>query len=139
MKRFQAALDRYGSDLDAWPRAEAERGRRMLLVSEEARQALDRLTRIEGLIVATRPLVSDASIRRVVQRAASAVRFHADRPSLVDRFRVLLAAPVLRLAFVMGLTAMGFVLGTVLGAPEIGAAESSVGPVLTASADDGVF
>ncbi len=45
MKRFQAALDRYGSDLDAWPRAEAERGRRMLLVSEEARQALDRLTR----------------------------------------------------------------------------------------------
>jgi hypothetical protein len=139
MKNFQDLLDRYGADLDRWPAAEAERAKRFLMVSSEARRAHKSLARIESGILASQPRISEASVRRVIDGSISFIQDHAPRLSLIDRFRVILAAPIPRVAFVMGLTAIGFGLGVVLGAPDVGASEGPGGHVLTASADDVLF
>jgi hypothetical protein len=139
MKNFQDLLDRYGADLDRWPTAEAEQAKRFLLVSSEARSAQRALARLESWIVASQPRVSEAGVRRVIDGSIAFIEAHAPRMSVIDRFRLLLAAPVPRVAFVMGLTAIGFALGVALGAPEFGASEAAGGHVLTASADDVLF
>ena len=139
MKNFETLLDRYGSDFNSWPKSEADNAKRFLLSSGEARRAYDRLTQLESWIAASQPRVSDESVRRVVNRSVHAVRNRAPVLSLIDRFRILMAAPMPRVAFVMGLTAVGFGLGVALGAPEIGAVEGTGGPLMTASADDVLF
>jgi hypothetical protein len=139
MKRFQSLLDRHGSDLGTWPKSEADKARALLRESLEARVAHERLTRLESWIKASQPTVSEASVRRVINQTMIAIRHQAQPLSLIDRFRILLAAPVPRVAFVMGLTGIGFALGIALGAPEIGSVDGASAPLLTASADDVLF
>jgi hypothetical protein len=136
MKHFQTLLDRYGPDFDQWPREAARKARRLMLTSKDARAAYDRSTELEFRIASSRPSVSEESVRRVINRSMLSIAQTARRLPLIDRFRILMAAPIPRVAFVMGLTAIGFGLGIALGAPEVGATD---GPVLTASADDALF
>jgi hypothetical protein len=138
MKDFQTRLDRYGADLDQWPAADAAEARRLLLVSPDARRQHRELADLEQRIAESRPEIDPAAIRRVINRSELAIRQMNLKPSWIDRLTSLLAAPVPRMAFAMGLTAFGFALGFALGTPD-DAANAHTSPLMTASADDGVF
>ncbi len=139
MKNFDKLLDRYGTDLDQWPAAHAAEARRFLIISSEARQYHRELLQIERLIAFSRPAIEAAAARQVVNRALLSIRRSDLNPSWLDRFVALLSAPVPRLAFATVLTAIGFVIGFSVGTPDDGSAAPPGSPLMTASADDGLF
>lgn len=137
---FEILLDRLGTDFAAWPADKAEQARKLLIRSEEARRAHTALSRVEAMIASTRPLVTDAQAKRVVNRALAAIVRREAAPTLMERFRLLLAAPLPRAAFAMSLTALGFAVGIAVGYPNAEHPFDREGSAfVTTSADDVLF
>ena len=139
MKNFETLLDRHGTDFAEWPAGLADRARRHLLTSPDARRTYRRLVDIERQMAASRPEITPNRVRQVVSRATLAICQDRLRPSMTDRLLALLMAPGPRLAFAMGLTAIGFGIGIVLGTPDNTFSQPQGSPLMTAAADDGVF
>ena len=138
MRDFQIRLDRYGANLEQWPAAEAAEARRLLLVSRDARQLQQRFAEIEQQIAASRPKIDPAAVQRVIRRSELAVHRLDLKPSWIDWLASLLAAPIPRVAFAMGLAAIGFGIGFAVGTPD-DTGNTQGTPLMTVSADDGVF
>ena len=139
-KAFSVMLDRFGTDFGRWPAAYADQAKKLLIHSADARHAYDVLARIEALIDSSRPAVAPASIQRTVARTLAAVAAREATPSLLDRFRVLFAAPLPRAAFAMCLTGIGFAIGIAIGNPTTERAIDAPGSsFLLTSADDVLF
>jgi hypothetical protein len=137
-KAFELLLDRFGTDFSAWPSDVAHEARALLATSAEARNAYDLLARIEGLIADSRPRVAPLARQAVIRRALADIALREGSPTLLDRFRALLFAPVPRAAFALGLAAIGFAVGIAVGNPT-SARATDTGGLVTASADDVVF
>jgi hypothetical protein len=135
---FELLLDRLGTDFSAWPSEEAHEAMTLLATSAEARAAYDTLAKIEGMIVGSRPRVAPLARQAVIRRALADIALREASPTLLDRFRVLLVAPVPRAAFALGLAAIGFAVGIAVGNPT-SARATDTGVLITASADDVVF
>ncbi len=139
-KDFETLLDRWGTDLAAWPEAEADAGRLLLVWSKDARAAYDALLQVETYIAASRPAVTAAQASRVVRRAMAEIERREAHPPLLERFRRLLLAPLPRAAMAMSLTALGFAIGLAVTGPATGARfDVSGSPLMPTSADDVLF
>ena len=144
-RKLEAYLDRYGARLDDWPADAAGEARAFLMRSEEARRCYGSFMRIVALLDASRPKPDSLCAMRVVARALREIRQLPPRPTLADRLagglRRLVAVPTPRLAFfVVAATALGFVMGVLLGSPgtDSGGTAPHGLPVI-ASADDVLF
>lgn len=138
IKAFESLLDRLGTDFNAWPAEEAREAKALLATSEEARRCYKALLRIERLIGASRPRVAPAAQQAVIRRALADIALREASPTLLDRFRALILAPVPRAAFALSLAGIGFAVGLAIGNPANDRADTS-GSMITASADDVVF
>jgi len=140
-KDFEAALDRYGADLDSWPAEKARRARLLISASDEARRSHQTMIRLESLLGATRPTIAPARVRHAVSRAMSEIAAREEaHPSFLERIRGWLAAPLPRVAFATSLTAIGFGIGLLVGGPALGDRPEPAGILLmTASADDVLY
>lgn len=139
-KTFEILLDRLGTDFAAWPADKAEQARKLLIRSDEARRSHATLRRVEAMIASTRPLVTSLQTQRIVNRALAEITRREAAPSLMERFRLLLAAPLPRAAFAMSLTAIGFAVGIAVGYPNAEHPFDSDGSAfITTSADDVLF
>jgi hypothetical protein len=139
-KTFEVMLDRLGTDFSRWPVDDAEEAKKLLVRSDEARRSYDLLQRIEGLIDGSRPHFAPTQAQRVIQRALTEITRREETPSLLERFRLLLAAPLPRAAFAMSLTAIGFAIGIAVGNPTTERAfDASGSGLLVMSADDVLF
>jgi hypothetical protein len=138
-KAFETLLDRLGTDFNAWPSEEAGHARALLATSAEARATYDALVRIEELIEASRPRVAPHAQRAVILRALADIARREASPTLLDRFRALLFAPLPRAAFALSLAGIGFAVGIATGNPTADQAADTGGSLITASADDVVF
>jgi hypothetical protein len=138
-KAFEMLLDRLGTDFDAWPSDEAREAKTLLATSDEARQAYDMLLRIEGLIGASRPHIAPGADQMVIRRALADIALREASPTLLDRFRALLFAPVPRAAFAISLAALGFAVGILVSNPLTERGADTGGSMITASGDDVVF
>jgi hypothetical protein len=138
-KAFEMLLDRLGTDLDAWPSDEAREAKALLATSDEARKAYDMLRRVEGLICASRPRIAAGAEQMVIRRALADIALREAAPTLLDRFRALVFAPVPGAAFAISLAALGFAVGIVVGNPLNDRAVDNGGSMITASGDDVVF
>jgi hypothetical protein len=136
-KAFEMLLDRLGTDFAAWPSDEAREAKALLATSEEARAAYDMLLRIEELIETSRPRADAGAEQMVIRRALADIALREASPTLLDRFRALVFAPVPRAAFAISLAALGFAVGIVLGNPIDKSPDT--GGMITASADDVVL
>ena len=138
--QFQALLDRFGTDFEAWPPADARNARRLLATSEDARHRFETLTGIESWLEASRPKIDQRRARAVVQGTLAEIARIGMRPAFLDRLRAAFASPLPRAAFAVSLTAIGFALGLALGNPGADrSADTQGGPLMTASADDVLF
>jgi hypothetical protein len=114
LDRFRRTLDRLGSD------------------------ALGR--RIEAGIRMSRPTVGPDQARAVVSRAVIEVAHREMQPTFARSLRVALIDPWTRAAFAVSLTAIGFAVGTAIGAPDLARTRDlNDGPLITATADDASF
>jgi len=138
-KAFETLLDRLGTDLDAWPAEEAEQARALLGESDAARRAYQRLVQVEGWIEASRPRIAPSAPLAVVRRALADIAVWEATPTLLDRFRRLLFAPLPRAAFAFSLAAIGFAVGIAIGNPNAGKTFDMSGSMMTASVDDVLF
>jgi hypothetical protein len=139
-KSFEVMLDRLGTDFTRWPTDDADRARKLLVHSAQARSAYDTLVRIEALIDGSRPNIGASNAQRVVNRAIIEITRRDSAPSLLERFRLLLAAPLPRAAFAMSLTGIGFVIGITVGNPTTQRAlDASGSGILVTSVDDVLF
>ena len=139
-KTFEIMLDRSGTDFDRWPAYQADQARKLLVHSDEARRSYDAMLSIEALINGSRPIVASANAQRLVNRALVEITRREATPSLLERFRFLLAAPMPRAAFAMSLTAIGFVVGIAVGSPTTERTFDTQGSsLLVTSADDVLF
>jgi len=138
-KAFETLLDRLGTDFNLWPSEEAGQARALLATSAEARRAYDALLRIEGLIEASRPRIAPQAQQAVILRALADIALREASPTLLDRFRALLFAPLPRAAFALSLAGIGFAVGIATGSPTANRAADTGGSLITASADDVVF
>ena len=138
-KAFEMLLDRLGTDFNAWPSEEAGQAKALLATSAEARRSYDALLRIEGLIEASRPRVAPQTQQAVILRALADIALREATPTLLDRFRALLFAPLPRAAFALSLAGIGFAVGIATGNPTTDRAADTGGGLITASADDVVF
>ena len=136
---FEMLLDRFGTDFAGWPSEEAGQAKELLAESEEARRSYDMLVRIEGLIDASRPQVESASAQRAIRGALTDIAEREAAPSLLERFRALLFAPVPRAAFAVTMAAIGFAAGIAIGNPSGAKMFDTSGSMMTASADDVLF
>src|ERR1700761_2881956 len=107
-KAFETLLDRLGTDLGRWPSEEAELARTLLAESEEARNVYAALRRVESWIGASRPKIAPSSAQTVVRRALADIALREATPTLLERFRQLLFAPLPRAAFALSLAGLGF-------------------------------
>jgi hypothetical protein len=137
-KAFETLLDRLGTDFNAWPSEEADQAKTLLATSAEARAIYDALVRIEGLIEASRPRIVPQAQQAVILRALADIAQREGSPTLLDRFRALLFAPLPRAAFALSLAGIGFAVGLATGNPADRDADAG-GSLITASADDVVF
>jgi hypothetical protein len=138
-KAFETLLDRLGTDFGTWPSEEAELARMLLAESEEARNAYASLRRIESWIDASRPRIAPSAPQAVLRRALADIALREATPTLLERFRQLLFAPLPGAAFALSLAALGFAVGIAVGSPS---AQKTVDPgsnLITASVDDVVF
>jgi hypothetical protein len=138
-KAFETLLDRLGTDFGTWPSEEAEQARALLAGSDEARKSYDLLLRVEGWIDASRPQVGPSSPQAVVRRALADIALREATPTMLDRFRRLLFAPLPRAAFAFSLAAIGFAVGIATGTPNAGKTFDTSGSMMTASVDDVLF
>jgi len=139
-KDFEMLLDRWGTDFAAWPEAEADAGRLLLVWSKEAQTAYDALREVESYIAASRPVFSPAQAERVVRRAVNEIARREANPPLLERFRRFLLAPLPRAAMAMSLTAIGFAIGLAVTGPATGVRFDVGGaPLMPTSADDVLF
>ena len=138
-KAFEMLLDRLGTDFDAWPSDEAHEAKALLATSDEARQAYDTLLRIEGMIGASRPYVAPGAEQIVIRRALADIALREASPTLLDRFRALIFAPVPRAAFAISLAALGFAVGILVNNPLTDRTADTGSGMITASGDDVVF
>jgi hypothetical protein len=136
---FEMLLDRLGTDFAAWPSEEAREAKALLVASAEARKAYDTLLRIEGLIGASRPRIAPGTEQLVLQRALADIALREASPTLLDRFRALIFAPLPRAAFAISLAALGFAVGVAVGNPLTDRSADTGGSMITASGDDVVF
>ena len=97
------------------------------------------LARIEGFIAASRPRVAPTAQQAVIRRALADIAMREASPTLLDRFRALLFAPLPRAAFAFSLAAIGFAVGIATGSPTTDGIADNSGNLITASADDVVF
>jgi hypothetical protein len=140
IKTFETMLDRWGANVAVWPKAEAEKARLLLSHSDEARKAHETLLRLESLIKDSRPDIAPERVNRVVSRVLLDIARRRERPSFMEWLRLLLTAPIPRIAFAASLTAIGFAIGLAVGNPAgEPVADSNNVPMMTASADDVVF
>jgi hypothetical protein len=138
-KAFETLLDRLGTDFDTWPSEEAELARTLLAESEEARNAYAALRRVESWIDASRPRIAPSAPQAVLRRALADIALREATPTLLERFRQLLFAPLPRAAFALTLAGLGFAVGIAVGSPS---PQKTVDPgsnLITASVDDVVF
>jgi hypothetical protein len=139
-KTFDVTLNRLGTNFNHWPLADAEQAKTLLVKSAQARQSYDMLLRIEAMIDNSRPRFAPAQAQRVVHRALAEITRRDAMPSLLERFRVLLTAPVPRAAFAMSLTGIGFAIGIAVGNPTAEHPFDGNGSAFThMSADDVLF
>jgi hypothetical protein len=138
-KAFETLLDRLGTNFGTWPSEEAEQARALLAGSDEARKSYDMLLRIEGWIDASKPQVAPSSPQAVVRRALADITLREATPTLLDRFRQLLFAPLPRAAFAFSLAAIGFAVGIATGNPSADKTFDTSGSMMTASVDDVLF
>ena len=138
-KAFETLLDRLGSDFGTWPSEEAEQARALLVESDEARKSYDMFLRVEGWIDASRPQVAPSSLQTVVRRALADIALREATPTMLDRFRRLLLAPLPRAAFAFSLASIGFAVGIATGNPNAGKTFDTSGSMMTASVDDVLF
>jgi hypothetical protein len=138
-KAFETLLDRLGTDFGTWPSEEAEQARALLAGSDEARKSYDMLLRVEGWIEASRPQVAPSASQMVVRRALADIALRDATPTILDRFRRLLLAPLPRAAFAFSLAAIGFAVGIATGNPSADKTIDTSGSMMTASADDVLF
>jgi hypothetical protein len=137
---FEIMLDRFGTDFERWPAHQADQAKKLLIHSDEARRSYDGMLRVEALIDDSRPIVNSATAQRLVSRTLAEITRRAAAPSLLERFRLLLAAPVPRAAFAMSLTGIGFVIGISVGNPTTERAFDVPGSsLIVTSADDVLF
>jgi hypothetical protein len=137
---FEIMLDRFGSDFGRWPAHQADQAKKLLVHSEGARRSYDAMLRVEDLIDGSRPIVHSVNAQRVVNRTLAEITRRDAAPSLLERFRFLLAAPVPRAAFAMSLTGIGFVIGIAVGNPTTERAFDMQGSsLMVTSADDVLF
>ena len=136
---FESLLDRLGTDFDAWPSDEAREAKALLATSDKARKAYDMLVRIEGLIDASRPRVAAGAEQMVIRRALADIALREASPTLLDRFRALIFAPVPRAAFAISFAAIGFAVGVLVSNPLTDKAADTGGSIIAASGDDVVF
>lgn len=140
IKNFENLLDRLGSDLSVWPSGEAEQARQLLLLSAEARSAHEMLLRLESILGESRPEINTTQVSRVIAKSLAEIATKEARPTIFERLRLLLAAPVPRAAFAMTLTAIGFAIGIAVGSPGgEQLADTTNLPLIMASADDVPF
>jgi hypothetical protein len=139
-KTFEVMLDRLGADFGRWPAEDAQAAKKLLVHSKEAKRAYDGLLHLESLIAESRPRFAAWQGQRVAERALAEISRRDASPSLIERFRLMLAAPLPRAAFAMSLTAIGFAIGIAVGAPATERAfETRNSGVLVSSADDVLF
>jgi hypothetical protein len=138
-KAFETLLDRLGTDLGTWPSEEAELARTLLAESAEARNAYAALLQVEGWIGASRPQIAPSAAQAVLRRALADIALREATPTLLERFRQLLFAPLPRAAFALSLAGLGFAVGIAVGSPNTQKAVDPSGNLITASVDDVVF
>jgi hypothetical protein len=139
-KTFEVMLDRLGTDFTRWPAADAEQAKKLLVHSADARQSYDTLLRVEALIDGSRPRIAPAHAHRVVHRALAEITRRDAAPPLLERFRLLLTAPLPRAAFAMSLTAIGFAVGIAVGNPTAEHPFDANGSaIMNTSVDDVLF
>jgi len=138
-KAFETLLDRLGTDFGAWPSEEAEEARALLAESDEARKSYALLLQVEGWIDGSRPRIAPSSSQSVVRRALADIALRETTPTLLERFRGLLFAPLPRAAFAFSLAAIGFAVGIATGNPSAGKTFDTSGAMMTASVDDVLF
>ena len=138
-KAFETLLDRLGTDFGTWPSEEAEQARMLLAESEEARKSYATLRRVEGWIDASRPRIAPSAPQAVVRRALADIALRDATPTMLERFRQLLFAPLPRAAFAISLAGIGFAVGIAIGNPTAGKTFDTGGSMMTASVDDVLF
>jgi hypothetical protein len=136
---FEMLLDRFGTDFAAWPSDEADQAKDLLAGSEEARRSYDMLLQVESMIDASRPRIAAASAQKAIRGALADIVEREAAPSLLERFRALLFAPVPRAAFAVTMAAIGFAAGIAIGNPNAAKMFDTGGGMMTASADDVLF
>lgn len=136
---FETLLDRWGTDFTAWPAADAQAARHLLVWSRGAQDAYGALKRVEQGLAATRPAITAAQGERVVRRAIAAVGRRETNPPLLERFRRVLLVPLPRAAMAMSLTGIGFAIGLALTTPTAVRFDTSASPLMPTSADDVLF
>ena len=138
-KAFEMLLDRLGTDFDAWPSDEAREAKALLATSDEARKVYGALRRIEQLLGASRPRVAAGAEQLVIRRALADIALREASPTLLDRFRALIFAPIPRAAFAISLAALGFAVGVLVNNPLTDRTADTGSGMITASGDDVVF
>ena len=138
-KAFETLLDRLGTDFGTWPSEEAELARALLAESEDARNAYAALRQVESWIDASRPRIAPSAPLAVLRRALADIALRESTPTLLERFRQLLFAPLPRAAFALTLAGLGFAVGIAVGSPSTPKTVEPSGNLITASVDDVVF
>jgi hypothetical protein len=138
-KAFESLLDRLGTDLGTWPSEQAEQAKALLATSEEARKSYAALLRVESWIDATRPRIDASAPQAVVRRALVDIAMREATPTLLERFRQLLFAPLPRAALALTMAGIGFAVGIATGSPTAQRSVDPGGNMITASIDDVVF
>ena len=137
---FEKTLDRFGTNLDAWPAGLARDGKALLSQSAEASSTYNALLQIEALIAGSAPRIDPARAARVANRAIAEIRRLPQNSStgLFETVRRVFALPVPRVAMAMSLTAIGFIIGMTVSNTDNHHGEST-GLIMTASAEDVLF
>jgi hypothetical protein len=138
-KAFETLLDRLGTDFGAWPTEEADQAAALLAESEEARKSYATLQRVERWIDASRPRIAASAPQAVIRRALADIALRDATPTVLERFRQLLLAPLPRAAFAISLAAIGFAVGIATGNPTTEKSFDTSGSMMTASVDDVLF
>lgn len=112
---FEQALDRWGSELDAWPDGAGDEARALLAADPEAARQLSAARRVDGFLLELRRHHPTAGLpARVTKRVAEAAADPADR--LLGWLGARLWRPAL-IALVV--TTAGFLAGAMVGSPAV--------------------